>query len=207
MIAQLTGTVARRDGGSAVLDVGGVGYLVFLPAPALAALPPDATPVTLVTHLVVRENEWSLYGFLDPVELQAFRLLLAVDGVGPKVALALLSALSVSELARALGASDTRTITKTPGVGPRLAQRLCLELGDRMAAFAFEQRTRETDTGGGVVAENAVREDVIEALVGLGYSRADARRAADRSLSAATDRTDVPSVIRAALSLLTGSAR
>lgn len=204
MIAQLSGVVARVEANSVILDVGGVGYQVFVPVTVLSALPEGGGKFTLVTHLIVREDEMTLYGFANATELQAFKILLGVSGVGPKVALALLSTLDVGELARALSTNDTRQITKVPGVGPKLAQRLCLELGDKMAAFAFEQRAERAAAGKQTEQENANYEDVIEALVNLGYSRADSRRAADRAIANASDRTDFSALLRQALNLLTG---
>ncbi len=146
----------------------------------------------------------TLYGFAGPTDLQAFKILLSVSGVGPKMALALLSTLDVPELARALSTNDTRVITKVPGIGPKLAQRLCLELGDKMAAFAFEQRAERAASGRQTEQENQAYEDAVEALVGLGYSRADSRRAADRAVANATDRTNTAALISQALRLLTG---
>lgn len=206
MIAQLTGIVARVEANSVVLDVGGVGYQVFVPINALANLPEVGSKTTLQTHLVLRgqpDFEMLLYGFEDASQLQAFKMLIATSGVGPKVALALLSTLEVAELARALSTNDTRVITKVPGVGPKLANRLCLELGDKMAAFAFEQRAERAVAGANTAQENANHELVIEALVGLGYGRPDARRAADRVFSNASDRTNVNELITRALNLLT----
>jgi Holliday junction DNA helicase RuvA len=207
MIAQLTGLVVRSEGSSLVVDVNGVGYQVFVPATVLSALPAAGTKFTLITHLIVREDELTLYGFANQIEMSAFKILLGVSGVGPKVALALLSTLEVSDLARALSSSDTRAITKVPGVGPKLAQRLCLELGDKMAAFAFEQRTERAAAGAKTAQENAAYEDVIEALVGFGYSRPDARKATDRVFADAKERGDVGALITAALRWLTSGQR
>ena len=206
MIAQLTGLVARIEANSVILDVNGIGYQVFLPVTTLSGLPEVGGKVTLVTHLVIRgqpDFEMTLYGFSDTAQLQAFKLLLRASGVGPKVALALLSMLDVPELARALSTSDTRTITKVPGVGPKLAQKLCFELGDKMAAFAFEQKTERATAGQQTAQENAAHEDVMDGLVGLGYSRADARRAADKVFATATDRANTGALLAAALRLLT----
>jgi Holliday junction DNA helicase RuvA len=207
MIAQLTGTVVRTEGNSIVVDVGGVGYQVFVPATVLSALPEGGAKFTLMTHLIVREDEMTLYGFVNQTEMQAFRILLGVSGVGPKVALALLSTLEVPDLARALSTNDTRAVTKVPGVGPKLAQRLCLELGDKMAAFAFEKRTERTAAGAKTAQENAAYEDLIEALIQFGYSRPDARKAADRVFNEAKDRADVGAMITAALRLLNAGSR
>ena len=206
MIAQLTGSVVRTESNSVILDVSGVGYQVFVTAPVLSNLPEAGGKVTLTTHLVLRgqpDMEMTLYGFNDAAELATFKILLGASGVGPKVALALLSTLSVSELARALSTNDTRLITKVPGVGPKLASKLCLELGDKMAKFAFDQRTERTEAGKQTAEENAVYEDVMDGLVNLGYGRADARRAAERVFANAEDRTDVGALISATLRLLT----
>jgi Holliday junction DNA helicase RuvA len=204
MIAQLTGLVVRIEGGSVIVDVSGVGYQVFVPATVLASLPEGGVKTTLVTHLIVREDEMTLYGFGSQTELQAFRILLSVSGVGPKVALALLSTLDVSELARALSTTDTRVITKVPGVGPKLAQRLCLELGDKMSAFAFEDKVKRSEGSKQTVEENAAYEQALEGLVALGYSRPDAKKAVQRVFENATDRTNAGALVSAALRFLTG---
>ena len=204
MIAQLTGTIARIEGGSVIVDVNGVGYQVFVPATVLSSLPEGGAKTTLVTHLIVREDEMTLYGFGDQTELQAFRILLGVSGVGPKVALALLSTLEVSELARALSTSDTRVITKVPGVGPKLAQRMCLELGDKMTAFAFEDKVKRSEGSKQTAEENEAYEQAMEGLVALGYSRPDARKAVQRVFENAPDRTNAGALVSAALRVLTG---
>lgn len=207
MIAQLTGSVVRTEGTSVVLDVNGVGYLVFVPATVLSGLPDPGGKCTLLTHMIVREEDLSLYGFSAQAEMQAFKILLGVSGVGPKVGLALLSTLSVPEIARALSGNDTKTITKVPGVGPKLAQRLCLELGDRMTAFAFEQTAERAAGGERTALENAAYEDAIEGMVSMGYSRADARRGVDRIFAEAADRTDAGALIKGAMGMLTGARR
>ena len=210
MIAQLTGTVAHVEGNTIIIDVNGVGYEVLVPVTVLSSLPEGGGKITLRTMLLMRgqpDTEMTLYGFSDSTEQRAFKMLLGASGVGPKVALAILSHLSVDELARALSTSDTRLITKVPGVGPKLAQKLCFELGDKMAEFAFTQRTDRAAAGAQTAQENAAYEDVIEALVGLGYSRADARRAADRTFAAATDKTDAGKIISAALATLTSGKK
>ncbi len=205
MIAQLTGTIVRSDASSVVIDVNGVGYFVSVPASVLHNLPPSGEKMTLATHLVTRgqpDFEMSLYGFREVAELQAFRMLINVSGVGPRVALAVLSNLEVSELARALSTNDTRAITKVPGVGPKLAQKLCLELGDKMAEFTFTQRAERATETKQTADENAAYEDAIEGLMGLGYSRPDARRAVDRAFANTANKSDASALITASLSLL-----
>ncbi len=206
MIAQLIGTVVRTETNCLVLDVNGVGYLVFVPTSVLVNLPATGEKLTLATHLVTRgqpDFEMTLYGFRDVPELSAFKILISVSGVGPRVALAVLSNLEVGELARALSTNDTRVITKVPGVGPKLAQKLCLELGDKMAESAFTQRAERVVAGKMASEENAAYEDAIEGLTGLGYSRADARRAVDRAVVNVADKTNASSLITASLAILT----
>lgn len=206
MIAHLSGAVARIEANSVVLDVNGVGYRVFVPLTVLASLPEVGGKTTLYTAMAVREDDISLYGFRTHEELQVFQIVTSVTGVGPKVGLSMLSVHEAGELARAISSNDTRALTKAPGVGPKLAQRVCLELGERMAEFAFTQRV-ESLTGGQTPQENAVFEDVVEALVNLGYSRPDSRKAAERVMSNATDKTNTAGLMREALNLLTSAGK
>lgn len=206
MIAQLSGQVVRTEANSVVLDVGGVGYRVFVPLTVLSALPPPGGKAVLVTTLVVREDDMTLYGFRTLDEQAAFGLLTSVTGVGPRVALAMMSSYEVPDLARAISSNDTKALTRIPGVGPKLAQRVILELGERMAELVFAQRVGDV---GGDPDAGAVDglDDIIEALVNLGYSRPDSRRAAERAVAAAPDRSNTPGLIREALNILSGPRR
>ena len=207
MIAQITGRVANADGAGLVVEVQGIGYAVQVPSGVAASLPAEGDTVTLFTHLVLSPNtmELALYGFGSPAALRAFKLLISTTGVGPRVALGILGALSVDELADALHASDVRTLTAAPGVGPKLAQRMCLELGDKMAEQAMELRLSAAGPQRGVSASNAIREDVVEALVSLGYNRIDARRAAETALAGAAQGTDTGPLVAAALAALSAA--
>jgi Holliday junction DNA helicase RuvA len=210
VIAQLTGKVARTEANSVVLEVGGVGYLVYVPVTVLSNLPAAGGKLTLMTHLVGRvqpDFEVALYGFTDAEQLRTFKILLGVSGVGAKVGLALLSTLSVAEIAHALATNDIKLVTRVPGIGPKLAQRLCLELGDKMAAFAFEQRAERAAAGQRTAQENASYEEAIDALVGLGFGRQDSRRAVDHVFAHAADKTDTAALVSAALQFLTGGKR
>ncbi len=206
MIAQLTGTVAGTEANSVVLDVNGVGYRIFVPSSVLSSLPEVGGKTTLYTVMTVREDDISLYGFGSVEERQVFQLITGVAGVGSKIGLAMLSVYSPGELSRAISSNDTKALGKVPGVGPKLAQRVCLELGERMAEFAFNRRLEEV-TSGGSPEENAAFEDVVEALVNLGYSRPDSKKAAERALSAAKDKTNTSALFREALNLLTNPGR
>jgi len=189
-----------------VLDVSGVGYLVYVPLGVLSSLPAVGGKAMLYTTMAVREDDITLYGFSTLDEQRAFHLVTGVTGVGPKVALSMLSVLDAGELALAISSNDTKSLTKVPGVGPKLAQRVCLEIGERMGEFAFNQKvdamsSRNTPT------ENAAFEDVVEALLNFGYSRPDAKKAAERALSNATDRADVPALVRESLNILSSGGR
>jgi Holliday junction DNA helicase RuvA len=208
MIARLSGNVARV-GGSLVVDVGGVGYRVNVPASVFGALPADGEKVTLVTHMLVREDDISLYGFTDETELRVFELLLTVSGVGPKVALALLSALSAEDLARAVASEDVKTLTKVPGIGAKTAQRMVLELKEKLAALGFERRVDNMAAGQRVKTRDAseeIADDVLAALLNLGYNRPEAKRATDAALEEKLKSGPIPEfkdLLRASLNRLT----
>jgi holliday junction DNA helicase RuvA len=209
MIAQLTGKVVRVAAPVVVLDVSGVGYRVSVPLSVIEQLPADGTPVTLVTHMIVREDDLALYGFLDTSDQQVFELLLTVTGVGPKAALALLSALGGDGLARVVSTEDVRTITKTPGIGPKLAQRLVLELKDKLAGMGFTRRVEQlaaTHTVKVRSANDQLLEDVVSALINLGYNKNDAQRAGEVALTELLKTDSSPQfavVLRAGLNQLT----
>ncbi len=209
MIAQLTGKVVRVAAPVVVLDVSGVGYRVSVPLSVIEQLPADGSPVTLVTHLIVREDDLALYGFLDTSDQQVFELLLTVTGVGPKAALALLSALGGDGLARVVSTEDVRTITKTPGIGPKLAQRLVLELKDKLAGMGFALRVEHlaaTHTVKVRSANDQLLDDVVSALINLGYNKNDAQRAGDVALTELLKTDSSPQfavVLRAGLNRLT----
>ncbi len=171
MIAQLTGRVEQLSDGACVVDVGGVGYLVQASSRTLAALPQPPAPAKLLVETHVREDAIVLYGFADTAERDWFRLLNTVQGVGGKVALGILSALSPRDLIGAIAAGDKGSLTRAPGVGPRLAVRLLTELRDKAGAMPAGV--------GGVVYAPApaagVAEDALSALVNLGYRRPEAQ--------------------------------
>ncbi len=211
MIAQLTGLVARVATPFVVLDVSGVGYKVAVPLSTLERLPAPGSPekVTLLTHMLVREDDLSLYGFSEELELKVFELLLTVQGVGPKVALALLSALGGAGLAQTVGAEDVRGLSKVPGIGAKTAQRLILDLKDKLFALGFERRVEGLAATGRVVAKSGnaqLLEDVLSALMNLGYNKGEAQKAADAALDEALKTEPSPQfplVLRAALNRLT----
>ncbi len=179
MIGYLRGTVVRRAGDQVVVEVGGVGYLVSLPAGALERVGRAGAAAELHVHTVVREDQLALFGFLDPKELDLFELLIRVDGVGPKVGLAILSTASLDVLRRAILSGEVGPIRRAPGVGQRTAQKVIIDLQPRLAAdgqavglvpaAASDRRQAPPD-------ERAAQ--VEEALRGLGFTPALARSGA-----------------------------
>lgn len=196
MIATLTGRVSTIGDGSVVIEVGGIGYQVFVPSPVLRALTAGQEGVTLHTHLVVREDALSLFGFLHPGELAMFRLLIGVNRVGPQLALNILSVLSVEELAAAVLREDEMVLTRCPGIGPKNAKRLILELKDRMKSVGGLSGVA---TGGTRPAED----DAVSALVALGFDQRDARTAV-KAAAAGPGEPGTEALIRAALARLKG---
>jgi len=164
VIGRLAGRLVSKHPPQVTIDVGGVGYELDVPMSTFFNLPATGETVTLYTHLVVREDAHTLYGFGTLEERSAFRELIRISGVGARTALALLSGLSVAELAQAVATQDSARLTKVPGIGKKTAERLLLELKGRLA---------EPLPGAGVVP-SGTSADVLNALVALGYSEKEA---------------------------------
>jgi Holliday junction DNA helicase RuvA len=176
VIASLTGVVDSAGDNHAVVDVGGVGYLVFASRRTLDRLPARGAAVRVLIETHVREDHIHLYGFLDAGERAWFRLLTTVQGVGAKVALAVLSVLTPEELARAIAAQDRHSIARADGVGPKLAQRIASELKDKAGEVALGPAAVNGSGAPAALAaaEGGVAADAVSALVNLGYRRAEA---------------------------------
>jgi Holliday junction DNA helicase RuvA len=195
MIARLRGLIDSIYESSCVVDVNGVGYLVFCSTRTLAALPEGM--VTLLTEMQVREDSITLYGFATAAERELFRLLTTVQGVGAKVALAILSALSPDQLIAAISAQDKAALTRAPGVGPKLAIRLVTELREKAGVMP----------GGGAAplpmsAPKGHAADALSALLNLGYRRAEAETALARVLEQHGADASLDVLIRAGLKSL-----
>ena len=175
MIAQLQGRILRKDAQSVVVDVGGVGYQVTIPVSTFYQLGEPGADVTLLTHTHVREDALALFGFLSAVEQTLFERLIAVAGVGPRLAISILSGIETPELVGALRSSDVARLTRIPGVGKKTAERLVVELKDKMAGLEGAEPAPEAPVGG-------PEEDLVSALLHLGYSRHEAERGVDKAL-------------------------
>jgi Holliday junction DNA helicase RuvA len=173
MIAQLRGTLGDKRPNQVLVDVGGVGYLVHIPLSTFYALGDLHSNVTLLIHTQVREDAISLYGFLSAREKHLFELLISASGVGPVLALKILSGMSVDDLVPAVRSGDLARLTRIPGVGRKTAERMIVELRDKLAAMEIPEDARkpESTTGGG--------DEVVFALTNLGYERSDAEKAVE----------------------------
>jgi holliday junction DNA helicase RuvA len=169
MIGRIAGTLLEKNPPQLLVDANGVGYEVSVPMSTFFNLPRIGEKVALLTHMVVREDAQLLYGFATEAERAAFRTLLKVSGVGPKVALAVLSGLSVNDLAAAVAMQETGRLTNIPGIGKKTAERLLLELKDK-----FKVDPRLAIGSNADSAKPSVNEDVLNALLGLGYSEKEA---------------------------------
>jgi Holliday junction DNA helicase RuvA len=169
MIGRLAGTLLEKNPPQILLDVQGVAYEVDVPMSTFYNLPSIGDRLTLFTHLVVREDAHLLFGFGSENERRAFRQLIRISGVGARIALAVLSGLSVAELAQAVSMQDSGRLTKIPGIGKKTAERLLLELKDKLGA--------DLTTAVGVYRPAPVASDVLNALLSLGYSDKEAARA------------------------------
>jgi Holliday junction DNA helicase RuvA len=203
MIARLTGTLAHSEANIVIVDVAGVGYRVTVPVNTLAQLGAVGAAVTLHIHTSVREDDISLYGFGSYDQQKVFELLLGVSGIGPKVALSILSGMEVAALADAVAAGDARTLTRIPGLGPKNAQRILLELREKMQLMSFERRADEKAATKKRLPEDVVLADVIDGLINLGYNRNDARKAAERAMEETADKSNTAGLLRASLNFLT----
>ena len=197
MIGYLKGKILRKNPPFLLLDVNNVGYELEAPMATFYALP-EQGEVSLFAHLVVREDAQLLYGFSDESQQQLFRILLKINGVGPKVALAILSTLSVEELVQCVNQNDSTTLIRVPGIGKKTAERMIIDLRDRIAAFDGAEQYSQSVPGEDPVANPS--QDAIGALMALGYKQAEATRAV-RAMEA--DHTERDDLIRSALQYLT----
>jgi len=171
VIAQISGILAQKIPGEAVVDVGGVGYQVFIPLNVFYGLPEIGASVRLQIYTHVREDALQLFGFQDHAEKQLFLLLLGVSGIGPKLAVNILSGIAAEELSRALKEGDQVRLVAIPGVGRKLAERMIVELKDKFATLApAEPESAKADGSSQLLL------DAVSALVNLGYKRPDAEK-------------------------------
>lgn len=195
MIGRLVGRLVSKATDHVILDVGGVGYLVHIPLSTFYDLPEAENPASLWIHTHVREDTLALYGFLTERERALFLMLLDVAGIGPRVALTVLSGIPPIDLVEALRSQDARRLMAVPGVGKKTAERMVLELAEKAAKFVAEPSAPRPPA--------VSSEDVVSALVNLGYRKGDSERAVD-SIGRAGAPKDFGDFLKLALKKLTG---
>lgn len=175
MIGYLKGEIAEIKENYVVLEVGNIGYEVYLPASSIMELPSQGSTVKLYTYMHVREDAIGLFGFLTKDDLEMFKLLITVNGIGPKGALGILSAITADDIRFAVLAEDSKAIAKAPGIGSKTASKLILELKDKFKLeSAFEQRLINQEEKRGASGIPGKKEEAIQALTVLGYSASEA---------------------------------
>jgi Holliday junction DNA helicase RuvA len=200
MIAQLRGTLGDKRPNQVLVDVGGVGYLVHIPLSTFYALGDLHSNITLLIHTQVREDAISLYGFLSAREKHLFELLVSASGVGPVLALKILSGMSVDDLVPAVRSGDLARLTRIPGVGRKTAERMIVELRDKLAAMEIPEDARKPVTTTGTAG------DVVSALLNLGYDQHAAEQAVERAGKNGASET-FEALLRAALQQLTAPSQ
>ena len=188
MIAHLRGKLISRRPNLVIVETGGVGYEVTISVPSFAELPSLGSEVAFHIHTHVREDQLALYGFLRPEEKQLFEKLITVSGIGPKLAITVLSGMPADEMVNSIRANDLARLTKIPGVGRKTAERMVLELRDKLPPMG-------TDHAHAIPSLSATQEDVLSALMNLGYQRPSAEKA----LSAIVKDSSFDAMFRAAL--------
>lgn len=193
MIAHLRGRILEKNPSRVILEAAGVGYEVTISVPSFSGLPSEGAEVSLYIHTHVREDTLALYGFLRREEKQLFERLISVSGIGPKLAITVLSGIASDALVTALRGNDLTALTRIPGVGKKTAERMVLELRDKLDGLA----AAPTPT-----PPMRMEEDVISALVNLGYQRGSAEQAVKRALDKAGNGASFEQVFRQTMSLM-----
>ena len=198
MYSYIKGELAEINTDHIVIDVNGIGYMIFIPSQALDYLPAIGEIIKVHTYLYMREDAMILYGFLTKDELEIFKLLITVSGIGPKGGLAFLSTLSADDLRFAVLSGDSKAIAKAPGVGSKTAQRVIIDLKDKLSLEdAFEKKLEHENEKINIASNSQVKNDAVMALNALGYSSSESLKAVSKV--EITEEMDVEDVLKAAL--------
>lgn len=198
MYAYIKGELAEKNIDHIVVEVGGIGYLIYVPAQSIDYLPDEGDQIKVYTYLYIREDAMVLYGFLTKDDLEIFKMLITVSGIGPKGGLGILSTLSADDLRFAILSGDSKTISKAPGIGAKTAQRVIIDLKDKMSLEeAFEKKLDNNADGVQKTLNSSTKNDAVMALSALGYSSAESLKAVSKV--DITDDMDVEDVLKLAL--------
>lgn len=198
MIARLSGSLVEKLPTRALLDVGGVGYELGIPVSTFQRLPEPGGKTTLLTQLIVRDDALQLYGFATGEERDVFRLLITVSGVGPKIALAILSGIDLTRFRQAVVGGDIDLLRTIPGIGKKTAERLVVELRDRLPGVA--EQSAEAQAARALGCPPEIYRDAVAAMVSLGYTNAAATQAARRAITGLEGPVQLDDLLRRALS-------
>ena len=198
MYSYIKGELAEINTDHIVIDVNGIGYMIYISSQALDYLPAIGETIKVHTYLYMREDAMILYGFLTKDELEIFKLLITVSGIGPKGGLAILSTLSADDLRFAVLSGDSKAIAKAPGVGSKTAQRVIIDLKDKLSLEdAFEKKLEHENEKINIASNSQVKNDAVMALNALGYSSSESLKAVSKV--EITEEMDVEDVLKAAL--------
>ena len=198
MISYIRGELAAQYEDKVIVDVGGIGYGIYMSAQSMSKLPPVGSEVKIHTYLNVKEDSMQLFGFLSEDDLEMYQLLLNVNGIGPKAALGVLSVLTPDDLRFAVLADDAKAIAKAPGIGNKTAQKLILELKDKLSLEdAFEKKLGKASETMPLPADSDAKTEALEALTALGYSASDALKAVRKA--GVTEDMDTETILKLAL--------
>lgn len=198
MYAYIKGELAEKNIDHIVVEAGGIGYLIYVPAQSIDYLPDEGDQIKVYTYLYIREDAMVLYGFLTKDDLEIFKMLITVSGIGPKGGLGILSTLSADDLRFAILSGDSKTISKAPGIGAKTAQRVIIDLKDKMSLEeAFEKKLENNAGGVQKTLNSSTKNDAVLALSALGYSSAESLKAVSKV--DITDDMDVEDVLKLAL--------
>ncbi len=198
MYAYIKGELAEKNIDHIVVEAGGIGYLIYVPAQSIDYLPDEGNQIKVYTYLYIREDAMVLYGFLTKDDLEIFKMLITVSGIGPKGGLGILSTLSADDLRFAILSGDSKTISKAPGIGAKTAQRVIIDLKDKMSLEeAFEKKLDNNADGVQKTLNSSIKNDAVLALSALGYSSAESLKAVSKV--DITDDMDVEDVLKLAL--------
>ena len=204
MYAYIKGELAEKNIDHIVVEAGGIGYLIYVPAQSIDYLPDEGDQIKVYTYLYIREDAMVLYGFLTKDDLEIFKMLITVSGIGPKGGLGILSTLSADDLRFAILSGDSKTISKAPGIGAKTAQRVIIDLKDKMSLEeAFEKKLENNADGVQKTLNSSTKNDAVMALSALGYSSAESLKAVSKV--DITDDMDVEDALKLALKNMSSS--
>ncbi|HNY49704.1 MAG TPA: Holliday junction branch migration protein RuvA [Smithella sp.] len=202
MIALISGKIIYKSIAHVIVDVQGVGYRVFIPLTTFYELPEPGHSITLHVHTNVKQDAINLFGFYTDQERDLFQLMISVSGIGPKIAMNILSGISAHDLMNAISGGHVGKLVNIPGVGKKMAERLILELKEKIIKKMMLEKTTEEDIQSH--AEDLIREDVLSALINLGYKNNVAKDAVDRAMRSADEAISMDTLLKKTLKILAG---